>query len=399
MRILFLQIILLYYRIEFVLLKIIPFANEKSILLTRLDNIGDFILWLDSAKEYKKKYDYKIVLLCNNSCYEIAKALPYFDEIIPIDKKKLIFNPLYRIKIFYPICKRKFQKIINPTFSRDYFSQDITIRNIRAKEKIGFDGNYTNTTAVLKGIGVYSKEIVLNTNKLKLKANKFYSKLVPAKEEIMMELNRNSEFIRGFLNNEFRSSLPSLSFSCDLYKSFEKEDYVVLFIGASTERKIWERKKYASLINVLNEKIIVCGGKGEEYLFNQIEKYLEKDKKITNIIGQTSLLDLFSLISNAKYLITNDTSASHIAPLVRTPSVVLLPGTHYGQFHPYSPEIINEKERKYIPKVANHFMPCYNCCNICKYSDDKSITWPCISNIRLENVIERIKEIEKDNVL
>ncbi|MBP1646054.1 MAG: glycosyl transferase family 9 [Bacteroidetes bacterium] len=124
MKILFLQIILLYYRIEFVLLKIIPFANEKSILLTRLDNIGDFILWLDSAKEYKKHCKCKIVLLCNNSCYEIAKVLPYFDDLIPVNTKKLIFNLLYRIKIFYPICKRKFQKIINPTFLRDYFFQE-----------------------------------------------------------------------------------------------------------------------------------------------------------------------------------------------------------------------------------------------------------------------------------
>lgn len=398
MKNLILYIFLLYYKIEFFLLRLISYRKENSVLIVKIDNIGDFILWLDSAKEYKQNLKDKIVLLCNLSCYEIAKTLPYFDEVIPIRTKKLFFNPIYRLKFFCLLNKRKFQKVINPTFSRDYFSQDITIRNLRAFEKIGFDGNYTNTTSVLKGMGFINK-VESKTNILRLKANKFYSRLIPAKEGIVMELNRNSEFIRGVFNNNFLSSLPSLPLNISPLSKLDNKDYVVLFIGASSLNRVWEREKYAFIINKLNENIVVCGGKGEESVFQEIEKYLDKDKKIVNLIGQTSLLDLFSLISNAKYLISNDTSASHIAPLGRTPSIVILPGNYYGRFHPYSPEILTEEDKKYIPKVANYFMPCYNCFNICKYTNDKSMTWPCISNIIVENVMERIKEIEKDNVL
>lgn len=398
MKNLILYIFLLYYKIEFFLLRLISYRKENSVLIVKIDNIGDFILWLDSAKEYKQNLKDKIVLLCNLSCYEIAKTLPYFDEVIPIRTKKLFFNPIYRLKFFCLLNKRKFQKVINPTFSRDYFSQDITIRNLRAFEKIGFDGNYTNTTSVLKGMGFINK-VESKTNILRLKANKFYSRLIPAKEGIVMELNRNSEFIRGVFNNNFLSSLPSLPLNILPLSKLDNKDYVVLFIGASSLNRVWEREKYAFIINKLNENIVVCGGKGEESVFQEIEKYLDKDKKIINLIGQTSLLELFSLISNAKYLISNDTSASHIAPLGRTPSIVILPGNYYGRFHPYSPEVLKEEDKKYIPKVANYFMTCYNCFNICKYTNDKSMTWPCISNIIVENVMERIKEIEKDNVL
>lgn len=398
MKNLILYIFLLYYKIEFFLLRLISYRKENSVLIVKIDNIGDFILWLDSAKEYKQNLKDKIVLLCNLSCYEIAKTLPYFDEVIPIRTKKLFFNPIYRLKFFCLLNKRKFQKVINPTFSRDYFSQDITIRNLRAFEKIGFDGNYTNTTSVLKGMGFINK-VESKTNILRLKANKFYSRLIPAKEGIVMELNRNSEFIRGVFNNNFLSSLPSLPLNISPLSKLDNKDYVVLFIGASSLNRVWEREKYAFIINKLNENIVVCGGKGEESVFQEIEKYLDKDKEIINLIGQTSLLELFSLISNAKYLISNDTSASHIAPLGRTPSIVILPGNYYGRFHPYSPEILTEEDKKYIPKVANYFMTCYNCFNICKYTNDKSMTWPCISNIIVENVMERIKEIEKDNVL
>lgn len=395
MKNLILYIFLLYYRIEFFLLRLISYRKENSVLIVKIDNIGDFILWLDSAKEYKQNLKDKIVLLCNLSCYEIAKTLPYFDEVIPISTKKLFSNPIYRLKLFFPLVKRKFKTIINPTFSRDYFSQDITIRNLRASEKIGFDGNYTNTTSVLKGMGFINK-VESKTNILRLKANKFYSRLIPAKEGIVMELNRNSEFIRGVFNNNFLSSLPSLPFNISPFSMLDNKCYVVLFIGASSLNRVWEREKYACIINKLNENIVVCGGKGEESVFQEIEKYLDKDKKIINLIGQTSLLELFSLISNAKYLISNDTSASHIAPLGRTPSMVILPGNYYGRFHPYSPEILTEEDKKYIPKVANYFMPCYNCFNICNYTNDKSMTWPCIENITVEQVLEKIKEIEND---
>jgi ADP-heptose:LPS heptosyltransferase len=361
-----------------------------------LDNIGDFILWLDSAKEYRKHYSEKLVLLCNRSCFEIAKNLPYFDEIIPVNTKKLFSNPLYRIKLFFKLSKRKFQRAINPVYSREYFSQDVTIRNIKAFEKIGFDGNYTNTSSVLKGAELDSKKIESKNKKLKSKANKFYSRLILAQPEITMELNRNSEFIRGLFHNEFQSQIPILPFEIPKYKDLPKEDYVVIFLGASSLNRVWEREKYAFIINSLKEDVIICGGKGEEYIFQEIEGDVDKDKKILNLIGQTSMLELISLISNAKYLISNDTSASHISPLVKIPSIVILPGNYYGRFHPYTPEIISEEDRNYIPKVANCFMSCYNCFNICIHSNDKSKTWLCVSNIRVEQVLEKIDEIKKE---
>jgi ADP-heptose:LPS heptosyltransferase len=389
-------ILLFYYKIEFLFLRITPLKIENSILISKLDNIGDFIIWLDSASEYKKNYEAKIVLLCNQSCFEIAKAFPYFDEIIHVNTKKMLFNPFYRLKLLYPLSKRKFQKIINPIYSRDYFLQDITIKHLRAFEKIGFYGNYINTTSILRGMGFESINLESKTKKIHLNANQFYSMLIPSKEGIIMELNRSSEFIRGLFNNNFQSSLPNLDLKFEEYKDIEEKEYVILFLGASSLNRVWEREKYAYVINKLNENIVVCGGKGEEEVFQEIEKHLEQDKKVINLIGKTSLLELFSLISKAKYLISNDTSASHIAPLVKTPSLVLLPGNYYGRFHPYSPEVLKEEDKKYIPKVVNHPMPCYNCFNICKYGNDKTITWPCISNISVEDVIDKINEIEKE---
>ncbi|MCH3924341.1 MAG: glycosyltransferase family 9 protein [Bacteroidales bacterium] len=389
-------IILLYYNIEYCFLRLLPYKKENTILIFRIDNIGDFILWLDSAKEYRKHYNEKIILVCNQTSYEIAKQLPYFDKVYPINEKKLSFNPIYRLKFFVKFSKTKFKKIINPIYSREYFLQDITMRNLKAEEKIGSCGDYFNTISKLKAFKFIDKKKEQIKNTLKIKGDKFYSLLVPAQEGIVMELNRNAEFIRGVFDKNFHSSLPTLPFEIKQYKDLKEKEYVVLFVGASTKRKVWNREKYAKTIDSIKDKIVVCGGKNEKEIFNDIIKYIKTNNNIVDLVGRTTMMELFSVIKNAKYIITNDTSASHIAPLLRTPSICLLPGVHYGRFQPYQVEQITENEKKYLPKIVNHKMDCYNCNTLCQYINDKTSIWPCISNITVEQVLEKIQEIEQE---
>ena len=60
---------------------------SNCILVIRLDAIGDSVIWLDQAKEYRKRFpNHKLVLFHNISWKDIAERLPYFDECIS-------FNP------------------------------------------------------------------------------------------------------------------------------------------------------------------------------------------------------------------------------------------------------------------------------------------------------------------
>ena len=59
---------------------------KKHIVLIRLDAIGDFIIWLDSAKEFRVIYpSERIVLIANSSWASLAKTMPYWDEVLPLD--------------------------------------------------------------------------------------------------------------------------------------------------------------------------------------------------------------------------------------------------------------------------------------------------------------------------
>jgi len=387
----------IFYTMEYFLLKCVPYRRENSILIMRIDYIGDAIVWLDSAKEFKKHFPNKhLVLLCNVVWKEVAEKLPYFDEVIAVSKDKLFQNVGYRLKTFRILKRRKFEQIINMVYSRDYFVTDLLVRNMRADKKVGSVGNYENTEKNLRRLLPDYKQCSFN---LKKKADKFYTKLVDSTPEPLMELNRSAEFIRNYLDKSFQSQLPVIPFQIPISNQMPKQDYVVIFMGASTLRRVWNIANYAEVIKNINPnyEIVLCGGKADEPLYEEFKKINTEDRIVTNLIGKTTLTELFSIIKHAKFIITNETSASHITVAVKTPSVCILAGAHYGRFQPYIVENISDKEKKYLPKVVNYFMDCYYCNHICKYISDKKTTYPCIAKISPQLVIEKIKEIEIEN--
>ena len=69
-----------------------PQKNKfELVLLVRQDAIGDFIMWLDTAKEYRRLYPpnkYKILLVGNDSWCDLAQELPYWDKVLPVNAKE-----------------------------------------------------------------------------------------------------------------------------------------------------------------------------------------------------------------------------------------------------------------------------------------------------------------------
>ena len=84
-----------------------PKHNQlKMVLLIRQDAISDFILWLDTAKEYRKYFpqeNYKIVLTGNALWCDLAKELPYWNEVLPINIKAFKTLSRYRWNILRKI--------------------------------------------------------------------------------------------------------------------------------------------------------------------------------------------------------------------------------------------------------------------------------------------------------
>ncbi len=345
-------------------------VKSANLLLVRLDAIGDFILWLDTAKEYRRLYPGRRIVLCTSSAQiEIANKLSYWDEVWPVDMSLLGTSPIYRLKLLRKIRRAGFNTAIQPTFSRVFSLGDAVIRASGATQRIGSVGNSANINPIAQHI-----------------SDRWYTKLVAASQAPLMELERNAEFIRNLSGQEFRVRTPVLPKFNPLPERLKIEGpYFVIFPGASWSGRQWPATHFVEVMTELQRRYgwraVVCGGPAEKYLCQSIVNLSAVG--IINLGGKTSLPELVELLRGAEILISNETSAVHMAAAVSTPCVCILGGGHFGRFLPYPVYAPGCK-----PVGVNHEMSCYQCNWHCTQPHAPGSAVPCISGVTVASVLE-----------
>lgn len=350
-------------------------ATKKQVLIIRFDVIGDFVLWLDAAKDMRMLYPadtHRITLLANNVWAPLAESLPYFDEVWTIEKQNFYKNLQYRWQQLLKVRRASFDIAIQPTFSREFLFGDSVIRISGAKERIGSAGDCTHLRPWLKPI-----------------SDHWYTKLIPATSKPLMELERNAEFIRGLGLIDFTATLPQLPISRT--SRIKSANYFVISPGSFIQYKQWDISRFREIARRLHRStgwlVVVCGGPSDKSL--GIEFAREANFPLINLVGTTSLLELVAVINDASMVIANDTSAIHIAAAVSTPSICILGGGHYGRFLPYKIEIETDRP---LPMAVFHKMDCF-CCNWqCMFDVPAGASMPCIDKITVEDVWDAVKK-------
>lgn len=283
-------------------------ADAESVMLVRLDVIGDFILWLDSAKAYRSLYPgKKIVLYANSTWAALASQMNHWDEVVSIDMTRLRSEELYRLNTFYKIRRRGFPLVIQPTYSRELMG-DMLMRSSVAARRIGFECDLSNILPMHKVI-----------------SDAWYTNLIKTDSAQMMELKRNAEFVRALGMTGFICDTPQIDIKVKLnINLLNAGQYVVIFPGASWVPKMWPASQFAELIRILKNRYgvqsILCGGSSEFELCQQVIR-LSGLVNVKNFAGKTNLTELIEVIRRAQFLFANDTSAIHIASATHTPSV------------------------------------------------------------------------------
>lgn len=360
----------------------IPESPIQRLVLVRVDSIGDFMIWLDTAKEYRKGFpEYRISLCVNSLLYEFAKLLPYWDELLAVDIKRLNSNAIYRYRLLVQIRRIGANIAIQPSYSRVYLEGDALIRATGARHRIGSVGNTSNMPPALKKI-----------------ADHWYTQLVPAAAEPLMELERNAEFFRGLSQpgkhikqtgaqgNGFSASLPVWPAQASWVPPVSIQGpYFVIFPGASWVGRQWPMARFAAVIGAVHRQTqwcpVLCGSASEQALCQQIIEQSAVPSAL-NLGGATSLAELAEVLRGAKGLVSNETSAIHMAAAVSTPSVCILGGGHFGRFMPYPIAVAGVK-----PAAAVHPMPCFNCNWHCNQPHEAGGAVPCITGISVAQVL------------
>jgi len=339
---------LLRYIVQSVLLLILSFSrtevNPKTLLIVRLDAIGDYILlrnFVRLLKEIGRYKEYKITLCGNISWKELAESLDSdrVDNFIWLDRKKFKNNLIYKYRLLKFIRFLGFETAVDLTYSREILYGDSIIKASNAIQRIGSEGS----------LDAYVKW------KRKLFSDSYYTKLIPASVKNLFEFYRNKEFFQILLETDLDIHQLSIDVSGLHFDSLPDKEFAVIFPGAGEPEKIWDVNYFINIAEYLKSEyslnIIVCGSRNEKDRADKIISALGKE--IIDLTGKTTLSQLAKVIRSAKILIANDTSAIHFAAAVNTPFICISNGKRFGRFHPYPGDVFSHGYFIYPPEIMN----------------------------------------------
>lgn len=356
-----------------------PAISQRRVLIVRPDNIGDFVLWLNAGRELYAQFrnqGYSTVMIGNAVWAEWADGLGLADEVWALDTVRFEHKLRYRWSWLRRLRKAGFDKVIYPIHSRVFLVGDSLVRATMAAERIAPEGDHSN-------IGFWVKRW----------SDRWYSRLIPETSKHSMELLRHAEFMRslGFAN--FLAELPELLIpKANVECGSVLEPYVVMFVGSSWDGRRWQAENFAEIGRRLVEcgvKVVLAGGPLDRAQAIRVLDCLNGNA--INLAGETSLSGLTDLLRNAVLVLSNETSAVHIAAAAGTPVLCILGGGHFGRFLPYVVE--RQDPSRLMPRVVMQPMSCFGCNWNCIYPRESDGPVKCISDISVEEVWRMLREM------
>lgn len=280
----------------------------RNILVIRNDRFGEFLLNIPALRALRETYaDARITLIVNPYVSELAKKLPFIDEVI---EEELISLKRLRAKRY-----------------------DMAVMLVPSKE--------FNILTYLAGIpvrvGYARKWGFLLTHKI---ADK---KHLGEKHEV--EYNLELVGLVG-ANTKDKSLFLPVEDSCldGLARDFHLQDFnnlIALHPWTSDPVKQWPLENFCELarrlLDELGVKIAVVGGQSE---FNKSQELFRNfDSNLLNLTGKTTLNQLAALLKKCRLLISGDSGPVHLACSVGTPVLALfkndIPGKSSRRWGPW----------------------------------------------------------------
>ena len=296
--------------------------KKETLLILRLDSIGDYVLFRNFIAVLKKSEKYKkySITFCGNSWIkDLAENLDAsdVDSFIWVDYSKLT-DFTYRHSVYKEIHEKGFEVVLHPSFSRDTISDGI-VTHSGAPIKIGYNGDCSNLTDVQKK-----------------KNDAVYTQLVTSYEKYQFEFYRNENFFEQILNEKINLKRPEIKYPVRI------ENKIIICPGAKDDFRRWSASSFHQLCLQLQTQFpghtfSICGSVQDQTIAQEIKKFNQID--YADLTGKLTLMGLIETLSQAKLIITNDSGPFHISVALGKKVVCLSNGNNYGRFSPYPKEM------------------------------------------------------------
>lgn len=306
---------------DFIYSNKISHKKGKSLLIIKIDSIGDYILFRNFINEIKRSTKFRnhhITLLGNVWYKEIAEKFDgqNIDEFIWADLHKLKdsgqFNALVK-----QIYSGGYEYAVSPNYSP-------SVEDLKLLWRSGARFKYAQAGDLLN-ISIKDKE--------KYQSG---STLVDIGRRYDFEFYRYAAFFKIFLEE------PVIVQDSVLELAVSENKKVIICPGANSVLRMWPAKNFAELIERINSvnpayTYILIGSPNEIQIGEEIVNFCSY-KSIINQIGKLNPEMLTREIATADIVITNDTGPYHIAMALRKKTICISNGNNYGRFTPYPPE-------------------------------------------------------------
>jgi ADP-heptose:LPS heptosyltransferase len=389
--------------------------TDRSILIFKPDNLGDFVLFSGALRAIREKWATARITVCVKRFVADYLALcPYVDEILVWeDISSFLYRPWHKHQILrLTRCTAgsrldNFARSIFDNFTKYNLSSDLFLspvrsplwdhhmfaRAVHAPAKIGISGDWCNQTPAQDRA-----------------ANDIYTARlnVPSRRKWDHELQINAEFLR-FLGVEITAadiwpeawtSGSDTEWARHQICSGDTRGSPRLGIIAgvnSPEMKMYPAGKIAEAISMVSDakfSCVVLGSTNDIIASDEVEKSLRPCKNVlstTNLTGRTTVHQLIECLRLCDIVLSVDSAPLHLATALRKPTVGIMGGGHYGRFYPWGDPEIN--------RVASLPMDCYGCNWRCP-----SERAPCVSGVppttiarELQCLLDRLKHQEHLN--
>lgn len=348
-------------------------ARKRVVVMLQFQ-LGDTLLWLDSARRLRRLYPqnaYEIWIIENPLFRQFSELCPYWDRVVDIGRSDLAA----KLVLFRTLA------------SADLFIDPRTVRDLSAIAP--FIGAKEKIAIKLDGRGYAG----MNCQQKAQIENAHFNQLLD------IDCNMHSTMIYSrFLDllgaEKSPLALDNLAFIPDIKPPFS--DYLLVAPGANDHVRCWEPWKFAALADFLSArfqpgKIIFCGTKSDQPIATAVIALMKNRKEVMNLCGQTTLIEFFNLVKHAMLALSNDSGTSHVAALYGTPSLCIVGcgqpiHENGGLFHPYPDELRKRGAGLAICKARD----CQDCYWHCRYAAPHLVTYPCIADISVEDALDKI---------
>ncbi|WP_157098017.1 glycosyltransferase family 9 protein [Niabella ginsenosidivorans] len=292
--------------------------GAKRLLLIRLDDIGDYLLFRNFLPAYKQSAawsQYEITFLGNGVVKPLFDMLDqsFADNAIWVDKKHYFNNADYRNELWQQLRNGQFDVVINPSRTRPLLLDDICMLAAGAPDSRAAGNTFKNP---------YINSL----------SDQCYKQLFK-NDPVLHEFDFNKAFVKWSTGIEWNICRPEIKRTGS--GPLIETPYILLCIGAAHKSRRWPVSQWVRFVQFIQQnslpKAVIAGSTADAALAADIEKMTGA----INITGKTTLTEVIGWMENADAAVCNDSMAAHLAISCNTPVIIVSGGNNYPRFTTY----------------------------------------------------------------